>query len=603
MGIRLVLVQFRHRQKHVEQLVHALAGGGAGRDHFGVAAPLAGLQAVLGQLRVDSFEVDARQIDLVQGDDDGDSGGPGVADGLFGLRHHAVVGRHDQHGDVGHVGPASTHRGERFVPGRVDEGDHAAVLLDPVSPDVLRDSALLARDDVDSDDPVQQRGLAVVDVSEEGDDRRAGFEQRGSSSSCSSSGRSCSSRSTWRRKSTSTPSSAARSSAISGSSSALMFKPAEAPSVSSLARTRLADTPIASEKVRMVQGSSMTTLLFRGAAVLVPVRRMRRNAWRPPRVSSESELLRRRVADRFRLSWRCSRPPRGAASASFAGARAPRRGAFGRQRRAGNRLVQFLLAALDRRLLRRLFALLLVLFDVFGKGFLPQSARPNRVRRQLDVRLLRGGLPRLGHRSLGCRQRGQFDRWTGPLRRRCSRLLRRRRLRLGRHDLRSLQRRTQVPPRQHGPRHLGLRHLGFRRHELRRLDLGPRRLLHLRGRSGAATGSSISGTGAGAGSGAWRRRPAGQHRYLARDRAAGAKVILAPDRLSGRRRQGSGALWHQRRGRAGLDRRPGAAGTHVSLDLLDFFVGQAGQRRPLPSDTRLRADVHHRLAIKLQLLG
>ena len=41
----------------------------------------------------------------------------------------------------------------------------------------------------------------------------------------------------------------------------------------------------------------------------------------------------------------------------------------------------------------------------------------------------------------------------------------------------------------------------------------------------------------------------------------------------------------------------------IGLDLVDLFVGQAGQRRPLPTDTRLRADVNHRLAIKLQLLG
>ena len=59
-----------------------------------------------------------------------------------------------------------------------------------------------------------------------------------------------------------------------------------------------------------------------------------------------------------------------------------------------------------------------------------------------------------------------------------------------------------------------------------------------------------------------------------------------------------------RRGDTGLGRRYGAAaGADVRLDRVDLFVGQAGQRRPLPSDTCLRADVHHRLAIKLQLLG
>ena len=49
-GIGLVLVQFGHGQQRVEQFVDALAGDGAGLDHLGVAAPLAGQQVVGGQL-------------------------------------------------------------------------------------------------------------------------------------------------------------------------------------------------------------------------------------------------------------------------------------------------------------------------------------------------------------------------------------------------------------------------------------------------------------------------------------------------------------------------------------------------------------------------
>ena len=60
----------------------------------------------------------------------GTLGRAGVADRFFGLRHDAVVGRHDQHGDVGHVGAAGPHLGERFVARRIDERDPLAVLLD-----------------------------------------------------------------------------------------------------------------------------------------------------------------------------------------------------------------------------------------------------------------------------------------------------------------------------------------------------------------------------------------------------------------------------------------------------------------------------------------
>ena len=110
---------------------------------------------------------------LFERHDDRHAGRLGVADRLFGLRHDAVVGRHDQHGDIGHVGAAGPHFGEGLVARRIDEGDLAAVLLDLIGADVLRDAAAFAADHVDADDPVQQRRLAVIDVAEERDHRRA----------------------------------------------------------------------------------------------------------------------------------------------------------------------------------------------------------------------------------------------------------------------------------------------------------------------------------------------------------------------------------------------------------------------------------------------
>ena len=106
-GIGLVLVQLGHRQQRLEQLVDAFAGGGAGLDHFGFAAPLAGQQFVGRQLLVGPLHVGPGQVDLVQRHDDRHLGGPGVTDGLFGLRHDAVLGRDDQDGDVGDVGAAA----------------------------------------------------------------------------------------------------------------------------------------------------------------------------------------------------------------------------------------------------------------------------------------------------------------------------------------------------------------------------------------------------------------------------------------------------------------------------------------------------------------
>ena len=98
----------------------------------------------------------------------------GVADRLDRLRHDAVVGRHHQNDDVGHVGAARAHRGEGRMAGRVDEGDLLASRSGHlIGADVLGDAAGLARDDVGVADRVEQRGLAVVDVAHDGDDRRA----------------------------------------------------------------------------------------------------------------------------------------------------------------------------------------------------------------------------------------------------------------------------------------------------------------------------------------------------------------------------------------------------------------------------------------------
>jgi hypothetical protein len=95
-----------------------------------------------------------------------------VRDRLLGLGHHAVVRSHDKDGDVRDLGAASAHRGERFVARRVEEGDPAAVVLDLVRTDVLRDPAGLGRDDTRLADCVEQRRLPVVDVAHDRDDRR-----------------------------------------------------------------------------------------------------------------------------------------------------------------------------------------------------------------------------------------------------------------------------------------------------------------------------------------------------------------------------------------------------------------------------------------------
>ena len=185
-GIGLEVEDFRLQQDLLEQLVDA--GALLGRDLGGetCAAELLEHDAVLQQVLLDLLHVGRGQVDLVDRDDHRHAGVLGVADRLDRLRHDLVVGRDDQHDDVGHLRAAGAHGGERLVARRVEEGDVLAVRQrDVVRADVLRDAAGLAGDDVGLADVVEQRRLAVVDVAHDGDDRRPRHEVLGVSSAAS----------------------------------------------------------------------------------------------------------------------------------------------------------------------------------------------------------------------------------------------------------------------------------------------------------------------------------------------------------------------------------------------------------------------------------
>src|SRR5215211_4481313 len=166
------------QQDGLDQGVEVLLGLGRDVHELGLAAVLLGHQVVLGQLLADLGRVGVGLIDLVDRDHDRDPGRLGVVDRLHGLGHDPVVGRDDQHGDVGDGRAPGPHGGERLVAGGVDEGDQAAVGARPdlVGADVLGDAAGLGGDHVGVADGVQQLGLAVVDVAHDGHDRRAGTE-------------------------------------------------------------------------------------------------------------------------------------------------------------------------------------------------------------------------------------------------------------------------------------------------------------------------------------------------------------------------------------------------------------------------------------------
>ena len=171
-GIGLQVEHLRLQQDRFQQLVEVGVLQRRDLDLERVAAHRFHHDLVAQQLGPDAARIGALLVDLVDRDDDRHAGGAGVIDRFHRLRHHAVVGGDDQDRDVGRLRAAGAHGGEGLVARRVDEGDLLAVLLDLIGADMLGDAAGLGGDDIGLADGVEKRGLAVVDVAHDGDDRR-----------------------------------------------------------------------------------------------------------------------------------------------------------------------------------------------------------------------------------------------------------------------------------------------------------------------------------------------------------------------------------------------------------------------------------------------
>ncbi len=87
-------------------------------------------------------------------------------------RHDAVIRCDDEHHDIGHRRTTGTHGCEGFVTGGIQEGDRVVATLDGIGTHVLGDATGFARRDARLADRIEERGLAVIDMTHESDDRR-----------------------------------------------------------------------------------------------------------------------------------------------------------------------------------------------------------------------------------------------------------------------------------------------------------------------------------------------------------------------------------------------------------------------------------------------
>ena len=100
-----------------------------------------------------------------------------MVDGLLGLRHYPIVRGHHEDRYVCYLGASGAHCRERLMARSVQEGDEVLLVLDLLGPDVLGDAAGLTGHDLAVPYGVQQRRLAMVDVSQDGHDGRPRLEE------------------------------------------------------------------------------------------------------------------------------------------------------------------------------------------------------------------------------------------------------------------------------------------------------------------------------------------------------------------------------------------------------------------------------------------
>src|SRR5205823_13919592 len=95
-------------------------------DEYGCPAPIFGHQSTVGELLLDPVRQRIRFVDFVHRHNDRNFGGVCVINGFQSLRHHAIVGSHYQHYDVGGLCAARTLASESFVTWRIEEDDLAS---------------------------------------------------------------------------------------------------------------------------------------------------------------------------------------------------------------------------------------------------------------------------------------------------------------------------------------------------------------------------------------------------------------------------------------------------------------------------------------------
>ena len=175
--IGLQIEQLGLQRDEIEQLVEIDVLGRRNFDLERFAAERFDLYLMLQQFAAHALRFGVRLIDFVDRHDHRDIGGARMGDRFRRLRHDAIVRGDDENDNVRDLGAARAHRGECRVTGGVDERYLRAVRPgDLIGANMLSDAAGLPGDDIGVPDRVEQRRLAMIDMTHDRHDRRAWHE-------------------------------------------------------------------------------------------------------------------------------------------------------------------------------------------------------------------------------------------------------------------------------------------------------------------------------------------------------------------------------------------------------------------------------------------
>ena len=181
----LEFLQVSHQADHFHEQVQIRLLLGRNIHEHRSSTPVFRHQAAVRQLLLYPIRQCVGLVDFVYCDNDWHFGCVGVVNGFERLRHHTIIGGHNQHNDVGGLGSARPHAGKRLMARCVEKYDLAAecrrLLVQDgylVSANVLGDATGFASGHVGQSDGVEQRGLAVIYVAHDGNHRRTGYTLR-----------------------------------------------------------------------------------------------------------------------------------------------------------------------------------------------------------------------------------------------------------------------------------------------------------------------------------------------------------------------------------------------------------------------------------------